>query len=378
MLTKIKDIVDNAELLESEIASLVADLEFAATFTNEPCRVFTSFPRGSKHRSLTRLARCKVLYSDARMEIRQAPHANILFVTFTDKETSEFRKKFQQETTINQMGIALFTPGFEFGWHTDHFPTLRWHIPIKTNNECFLESNEQKVHMEQFSLWTLDSSKEHCAYNRGNENRLHLIADYAEPPVCEKLDINFNFDEVYKCIEPLCKKLKEYKKTNYPNDTVRIMSAYPIGYPHYTSKKRSDETWEVIETDEVVTYTRPTKVGTTMVSAYWKGNVVWDQPVLDLIEKIRNVYNEEGTAQVAVVLAGEKFQLGKHVDTRGLTRYHIPLETNEHSYFITYDPETKWWPKEGEVWRLETDKYHAAMNDSETKTRIHMIVDFLK
>lgn len=378
MLTKIKDVVDDATLLESEISSLVKDLEFAATLTNEPARVFTSFPRGSKHRSLTRLARCKVLYSDEKMEIRQAPHANILFVTYTNKETSEFRNKFEKQVNVNQMGIALFTPGFSFHWHTDHFPTLRWHIPIKTNKDCFLESKEESVHMEKFSLWTLDSSKTHRAYNNGKENRLHLIADYAEPPSCEKLDIEFNFDEVYNCVKPVCDKIREYREKYHKGDTVRIMSAYPIGFPHYTSQKRQDETWEIIDTDDVKTYTRLTKFGTTMVSAYWKGEVKWDKPVLDLINQIRSVYNEEGEPQVAVILASEKFRLERHVDTRGLTRYHIPLETNNLSYFVTYEPETKWWPKEGDVWRLETDKYHAAMNDHETETRIHMIVDFLK
>jgi len=377
MLTKIKDVVDDATLLESEIASLEADLEFAASLINEPSRVFTSFPRGSKHRSLTTLARCKVLYTDERMEVFKRPHANILFVTFVEKETSKFRDQFEKEIKINQIGIALFTPGFSFNWHTDHFPTLRWHIPIKTNRKCFLESREAKVHMEKFSLWTLDSSKDHRAYNNGKDNRLHLIADYAEPPVCEKLDVSFNFEEVYKCVKPVCDKIKGYRKEYHSTDIVRIMSAYPIGCPHYTSQKRKDETWEVIDNDEVTTYTRSTKFGTIMVSAYWKGTVVWDQPVLDLIEKIRTLYNEEGIAQVAVIMAGENFRLERHVDTKGLTRYHVPLETNEHSYFVTYDPETKWWPKEGDVWRLETDKYHAAMNDSETETRIHMIIDFI-
>jgi len=378
MLELISNLVKNSDILEQEVNSLIKNLEFAATLTSEPSRVFTSFPRGSKHRSLTRLARCKVLFSDDRMEVRQAPHANILFVTFAKKEASKFREEFEKETKINQMGIALFTPGFEFDWHTDHFPTLRWHIPIKTNSECFLEDETQKVHMEKFSLWTLDSSKKHCAYNKGQENRLHLIADYAEPPTCEKLDIDFDFNEVYNCVKPVCDKLREYRNKNHPTDIVRIMSSYPIGFPHYTSQKRQDETWQIEDTDNVKTYTRLTKFGTTMVSAYWKGEIVWDKPVLDLIDKIRAVYNEEGEAQVAVILASEKFRLERHVDTRGLTRYHVPLETNELSYFVTYDPETKWWPKEGEVWRLETDKYHAAMNDHETETRIHMIVDFLK
>lgn len=189
---------------------------------------------------------------------------------------------------------------------------------------------------------------------------------------CNKLDIKFNTDVLLDDLADYIKILKDIS-SKWPNEIVRVMCNYPAGTEHYTSNKRSDEVWDIIETDEYKLYTRLTKFGTRMVSAYLKQEKPWSSEVLDISKKI----NKKGNLQVALVLAGPKFRLEKHIDTKQLTRFHIPIVTNEKSYFEIFEPHTKFYPKVGEVWSLDTSKEHAANNDSETHSRIHMIMDFL-
>lgn len=189
---------------------------------------------------------------------------------------------------------------------------------------------------------------------------------------CVKLDLSIDIDKLLIIINPYIDKLLKIANM-WPNDVIRVMTNYPQGHKHYTSNKRIDETWEIIENNDFTLFTKLTKFETRMVSVYYKEEYSWDTEIIQLINNL----NVSGTPQIAISLASPKFRLEKHIDTRGLTRYHVPIITNEDSYFETFENPQKFYPKPGEVWKLDTSKEHAANNDSLTDIRVHMIVDFL-
>lgn len=195
---------------------------------------------------------------------------------------------------------------------------------------------------------------------------------------CEKLNIKIDRDKIYDIFSSYTKKIIKIAET-YPGDVIRVMTNYPSGTEHYTMTKRKDENWDKIDTDEYILLTRMTKFGSRMISVYFKKNDVVHEYVEYIINKIRKNQNinKEKKAVVAIVYAGPKFRLEKHIDTNGLVRYHIPIVISNNSYFETFDPYQKYYPKTGEVWRLETHIPHAAQNDDDKNYRIHCIIDFL-
>lgn len=189
---------------------------------------------------------------------------------------------------------------------------------------------------------------------------------------CEKLNINVDSEQLLIDLQYYIQEVTKIAD-KWPDDIIRVMCNYPSGTSHYTSHKRKGEKWDIIENDHVKLYTRYTKFGTRMVSAYLKK----EDTISPYVKKLIKTLGVNGKVQVAIVYAGSKFRLEKHIDTMGLTRYHIPLTSNKDSYFEIFESEKKFYPKPGEIWKLDTSKEHAANNDSLTHSRIHLIVDFL-
>lgn len=76
--------------------------------------------------------------------------------------------------------ITVLDPGESTVWHTDaldDYYSVRIHIPITTNTGCEFEvQNEGAVHMSAGYAHLADVSTTHRAYNRGNETRMHFLA----------------------------------------------------------------------------------------------------------------------------------------------------------------------------------------------------------
>jgi hypothetical protein len=74
-------------------------------------------------------------------------------------------------------------------WHTDNGPYhnrhIRFHIPLVTNPLCFVQVQNEQVHMEVGALWWFNNRFQHCAMNWGQHLRVHLIF---EMPVLVKED----------------------------------------------------------------------------------------------------------------------------------------------------------------------------------------------
>lgn len=77
--------------------------------------------------------------------------------------------------------ITVLDPGQSTVWHTDaldDYYSVRIHIPITTNIGCEFEvQDEGAVHMPADGYAHLvDVATTHRAYNRGNETRMHFLA----------------------------------------------------------------------------------------------------------------------------------------------------------------------------------------------------------
>jgi len=102
----------------------------------------------------------------------------------------------------HRVRLMRLTPnGGELRRHTDQVDPdagvaegqlLRFHFPIITNHGVEFtmwdtENVEKTVHMEEGSLWAIDTRKPHTAINTGNEDRIHLVVDVEANPTLRRM-----------------------------------------------------------------------------------------------------------------------------------------------------------------------------------------------
>ena len=54
---------------------------------------------------------------------------------------------------------------------------LRFHIPLKTNNEVYFFVSTKTYNMKENEIWYIDNSSSHAVKNNSEKNRIHLIFD---------------------------------------------------------------------------------------------------------------------------------------------------------------------------------------------------------
>lgn len=76
--------------------------------------------------------------------------------------------------------IALLKAGESLAWHRDSLEgeyCVRLHIPILTNENCFFEYPDERIHLKaDGSIYLLDGSCLHRFVNQGLEDRYHFIS----------------------------------------------------------------------------------------------------------------------------------------------------------------------------------------------------------
>jgi hypothetical protein len=62
--------------------------------------------------------------------------------------------------------------------HTDPFTlTIRYHIPLLTNNECWNFHGGTWEQLQEGAVYTMDPTKFHGSVNWGTSTRIHLVID---------------------------------------------------------------------------------------------------------------------------------------------------------------------------------------------------------
>lgn len=101
------------------------------------------------------------------------------------KEVLKLIHQADKNLVLSRIRIAVLKPHNESEayWHTDGDKTInerefRLHIPIRTNELCFFDYENERHHLEaDGSIYLIEVSKKHRAVNLSSENRYHLIMD---------------------------------------------------------------------------------------------------------------------------------------------------------------------------------------------------------
>lgn len=99
------------------------------------------------------------------------------------EELSAIYKKLEEHVNgrVVRCEIINMNPNSRVRDHKDRSDLLyvsrRFHIPLKTNTECFFTVNSQTVNMLEGNLYEINNIKWHNVKNLSPENRIHLIID---------------------------------------------------------------------------------------------------------------------------------------------------------------------------------------------------------
>jgi len=110
--------------------------------------------------------------------------------------------------------------------HQDLIPRwknmFRIHVPIYTNSDAYLISNDHSVHFAQGHAWSFDNQSDHGVVN-GNEERVHLIFDVdLNPKLKQQIDqAAFIPGEIIQRHLDLINATDAYTKS-YPGDELVI------------------------------------------------------------------------------------------------------------------------------------------------------------
>jgi hypothetical protein len=87
----------------------------------------------------------------------------------------------EQGYQIARLRLSFLKPHSSIYWHTDSSPShyaVRLHIPLVTNEKCFFEYENEKLHLKaDGSAYMIRVNKKHRYSNSGDSIRYHLIMD---------------------------------------------------------------------------------------------------------------------------------------------------------------------------------------------------------
>ena len=76
---------------------------------------------------------------------------------------------------VNLIPDRSLTPHLDVYWF--HRESRRIHIPITTNDQCFLTFEDRQYHLPVGSIYEINNRIIHSAFNNGMTNRVHVILD---------------------------------------------------------------------------------------------------------------------------------------------------------------------------------------------------------
>ena len=92
---------------------------------------------------------------------------------------TEYLQEIATQFNIRDVGrvrMLMMKPRTTYSLH--HDPDLwRVHIPLITNNDCFMFVHGKMYHMEVGNAYLMQVEYHHLALNAGMENRIHIVFD---------------------------------------------------------------------------------------------------------------------------------------------------------------------------------------------------------
>lgn len=122
------------------------------------------------------------LYEDGKMQAHESEWESYIS-HYDDTYTKEICVQLEQfaeytfQGKIGRIRYMTMAPKSVLTYHTDPDDTIRLHIPLITNDNCFFINNEVISRMDRVgALYTFDSTVPHTAVNASREPRTHIVA----------------------------------------------------------------------------------------------------------------------------------------------------------------------------------------------------------
>jgi hypothetical protein len=93
---------------------------------------------------------------------------------FKSTYIEETMNKIQEKYSVYRTRFMLSEPKTNLTWHRD--VSKRIHIPIYTNENCFMVIENSVVKLPAGNTYLVDTTKYHTAINASNSSRVHLVA----------------------------------------------------------------------------------------------------------------------------------------------------------------------------------------------------------
>lgn len=131
----------------------------------------------------------QITETDSRKKIWDASMPLIEFVNTTISSGKIIRGE-----VVNLGPGQSLIPHIDVYWF--HRESRRIHIPISTNDQCFLTFEDRQYHLEVGTVYEINNRVIHSAFNNGSTGRVHVILDIMDLDVYNNaLLIKQNFME---------------------------------------------------------------------------------------------------------------------------------------------------------------------------------------
>jgi hypothetical protein len=99
---------------------------------------------------------------------------NTLCSKFKNTLFEEVYNEMSKKYVLGRIRIMKSLPKTCLSWHVDN--TTRLHLPIKTQEGCFMVIEDEVFHMKENAWWWANTTVPHTAFNASLEERIHLVA----------------------------------------------------------------------------------------------------------------------------------------------------------------------------------------------------------
>ena len=271
---------------------------------------------------------------------------------------------------IRQTVISAHPPGTIIQQHIDNVEYIKIHMPIETNNESYFSFGETNYNLKIGKAYIINTTRLHGTVNSGDTDRVHLIfkipiknveeflntewvldSAYLDFNLIELSNLQFNLDNLKEYYDDI-KNNFDYLRWELPkifeNNTGGL-----YGYGILTNKDNVDEATDPPGSRKDKKHYEPLIKPTKMLKGLCK----------KLYDQIP--YMEE------LVITGHPTSTGipPHVDKDEHVRIHLPIYSNEQSYFIINDVE--YVLEVGKAYIVNTKKMHTTYNKG-ISDRIHL------
>ena len=86
----------------------------------------------------------------------------------------------------------------------------RIHIPLITNDNAYLQVQDEHYHLDAFSIYDFNNLVPHRSYNNGNSKRIHIIVDIMDPNTFDTFKKSGKYMELFEKSDHNGQNLDEY------------------------------------------------------------------------------------------------------------------------------------------------------------------------